>query len=198
VDETPSGRDAEPQVTISQVDAPASPSPPSPRSASGDSLESEATAWLEVVSGEKKQGSFAEWLKDGQVLCKVVNNIQPGMITKVHTQSVAFKQMENIAAFTSACRKLGVLEKDVFSTVDLYEAKNLKAVCLCIHNLGSAIRNSAPAFHGPYLGVVQNSNVKDAARVKQHVTQNSGLRKDVDAEVKAGAQLDKWGCLRVC
>ena len=34
-----------------------------------------------------------------------------------------FKQMENTTNFIRACRTLGVQEKDVFSTVDLYEAK---------------------------------------------------------------------------
>ena len=47
---------------------------------------------------------------------------------EVHDASGAFEQknialrMENCTAFIRACRKLGVLEKDLFSTVDLYAA----------------------------------------------------------------------------
>ena len=47
-----------------------------------------------------------------------------------------------------------MLEKDVFSTVDLYEAKNLVGVQQCIFNLGNASRH-VPTFAGPYLGVAQ-------------------------------------------
>ena len=35
-------------------------------------------------------------------------------------------QRENVTVFIKACRALGVREKDVFSTVDLYDAKDLR------------------------------------------------------------------------
>ena len=40
---------------------------------------------------------------------------------RINASKMPFKQMENVTAFIGACRKLGVLEKDLFSTVDLYE-----------------------------------------------------------------------------
>lgn len=127
-----------------------------------------------------------DWLKDGQVLCRTANKIQPGICPRINTQSMPFKQMENVTAFIQACRKLGVLEKDVFSTVDLYEGKNSKSVMICIASLGSVVRRTAPSFQGPYIGVAQNSAVKDAAREKTTVTQDSGFRRDITAEVRAG------------
>ena len=102
--------------------------------------------------------AFHEWLKDGTVLCSLANAIQPGIVEKVHPSSAPmFKQMENVTSFIRACRSLGVLEKDVFNTVDLYEAKNLASVQACLYNLGSASR-SVPDFYGPYLGVAQVLN----------------------------------------
>jgi hypothetical protein len=75
-----------------------------------------------------------------------------------------FKQMENVTNFIRACRSLGVLEKDVFNTVDLYEAKNLPSVQACLSNLGAASR-SAPSFYGPYLGIAQvGIQAKDTKR----------------------------------
>merc|ERR1711924_23482 len=65
-------------------------------------MEQEVTLWLEEVTGCEKKGkrSFAEWLRDGQVLCQAVNAVQPGTISKINTQATAFKQMENITLFT--------------------------------------------------------------------------------------------------
>jgi len=145
--------------------------------------------WLEQVSGERQPGEdLGDWLHSGQVLCKVANVLEPGICPRINTVDMPFKQMENITAFIQACRKLGVLEKDVFSTVDLYEKKNMKAFCQCIYSLASVVRSTAPAFKGPYLGVAQNSAVTDVARKKSAVTQDMGFRKDIDAEVKAGAR----------
>lgn len=150
------------------------------------SLEEEVTLWLERLSDEPRDGQpFGEWLKDGQILCKVANAVQPGIIKKINTQKMPFKKMENITNFIGVCRKLGVLEKDLFSTTDLYEEKNLKSVQNCIYNLASIIRTTAPDFKGPYLGVRQKAQVKDKLRKKQtHADLSIGLRKDVSDEVR--------------
>jgi len=113
-----------------------------------------------VTGSERGDRAFHEWLRDGRVLCALANAISPGAVRKVHDATGAFEQknialrMENCTAFIRACRKLGVLEKDLFSTVDLYEAKNIPSVQTCIFNLGAASRN-VPEFSGPYLGVAQ-------------------------------------------
>lgn len=167
------------------------PEPPAPEPEEeeeviyGRSLEEEVTKWLERLSDEPRDDQeFGEWLKDGQILCKVANNVQPGSIKKINTQNMPFKKMENITNFIGACRKLGVLEKDLFSTVDLYEEKNLKGVQNCIYNFASIIRDTAPEFKGPYLGVRQKAQVKDVGRDKQNVDLSVGLRKDVHHEVR--------------
>jgi len=153
----------------------------------GANLEEEVTRWVEAVSGESKgHATFGAWLKDGQVLCKVANTIQPGIIPAINTSRMPFKQMENVTAFIKACRTLGVLEKDVFSTVDLFEAKNLTSVQRCIFNLGSMVRRTAPDFPGPFLGVAQNAKVEDSKRQSQVVTQFTGLRQDIADELRTG------------
>merc|ERR1712217_207732 len=150
------------------------------------SIEEEVTNWIQAVSCERKQGSLQEWLKDGQVLCRTANKIQPNICPRINSQAMPFKQMENVTAFIGACRTLGVLEKDVFSTVDLYEGKNMKGVIQCIANLGAAVRKTAPCFRGPYIGVAQGASVNDTARAKTAVTQDGGFRKDIASEVKDG------------
>lgn len=162
-------------------------SAPSGGTVTGGNLEQEVTNWLEAVSGERKGGQpLQEWLKDGQVLCRTVNKIQPGICPRINAQNMPFKQMENVSAFLQACRTLGVLEKDCFSTPDLFENKNMKTVHNCVASLGSNVRKTAPCFRGPYIGVAQNASVDDKARAKQTVTQDSGFRKDIATEVKGG------------
>lgn len=155
----------------------------------GDSLEEEIVSWLEEVSGETRGDlEFGTWLKDGQVLCRAANKVQPGIIKKINAQKMPFKQMENVTAFIGACRTLGVLEKDVFSTVDLYEEKNLHVVMLSIFNLASVIRTTATDFNGPYLGHAHNAKVEDHMRDRTLVDLRGGFRQDIDKEVKSGVQ----------
>merc|ERR1712187_702330 len=149
---------------------------------SGGGFDREVVTWLECVSGEKLgDRPLGEWLRDGQVLCRVANVIQPGIVPRINTSTMPFKQMENVSAFIKACRSLGVLEKDVFSTIDLYEEKDLEVVKRCIYNLGSVVRKTVPSFNGPYLGVAQNSRVQDSKRQVDAATANQcgGLRTDI-------------------
>merc|ERR1712107_173917 len=91
-------------------------------------VEDDVTRWIERLTGDQRgTAALDEWLHDGRILCGLANVIQPGIIKRVNQQNLPFKKMENITAFIGACRTLGVLEKDVFSTVDLYESKNLKS-----------------------------------------------------------------------
>lgn len=85
--------------------------------------ERQVQQWIEAVTGTKFTQPFAQNLKDGQLLCQLINKIKPGTIRKIETSAMPFKQMENISNFLRACRSLGVAEHDVFETVDLYEAK---------------------------------------------------------------------------
>ena len=104
-------------------------------------LEQEAVQWIEKVLGEKvfagAKGADAvqEKLKDGVILCNLVNKIKPGSVKKINTSTMAFKMMENIGNFLSACEALGVPASDSFQTVDLYEKQNMAQVITAIHSL---------------------------------------------------------------
>ena len=85
--------------------------------------ERQVQQWIEAVTGTKFTQPFAQNLKDGQLLCQLINKVKPGTIRKIETSAMPFKQMENVSNFLRACRSLGVAEHDVFETVDLYETK---------------------------------------------------------------------------
>jgi hypothetical protein len=75
--------------------------------------------------------SFLRWLKDGTVLVKAMNALgkrSGARKIKANKSSMPFKQMENISAFLSGCRALGMREQEVFCTPDLFEEKNLMLV----------------------------------------------------------------------
>ena len=62
---------------------------------------------------------------------RLLNKLQPGIIPEgsFKESNIAYKQMENISAYTKGCLVLGLSPSDVFHTVDLFEAKNLNLVC---------------------------------------------------------------------
>lgn len=125
----------------------------SPTLQTGPTPEEEAQEWIEGVLNEKFLASFGDSLKDGVLLCNLMNKIRPGLIPRIQTSPMPFKQMENITAFLRACRSVGVAEFDLFETVDLFELKKVELVVNCIHALGRAVQKNVPEFDGPSLGV---------------------------------------------
>ena len=82
-------------------------------------------------------GGFGTWLKSGEVLCTLVNAIQPGCVPKYNQNTkMPFKQMENISLFLRAVRTLGVREHECFDTSDLFDEKDLAQVLSTLAALG--------------------------------------------------------------
>lgn len=68
------------------------------------------------------------------MLCRLANKVYgKGTIKRVSKSKMPFNQMGNISAFLTAIRKNGVPEHSCFSTVDLYEAKNMGAVLITLN-----------------------------------------------------------------
>ncbi|OQV15821.1 putative Myophilin [Hypsibius exemplaris] len=102
----------------------------------------EVSQWINSVLGENlviasgKAEDFFESLKDGVVLCRLANELQPGSIKKIETSKMAFKCMENINNFCRAANQMGVPTTELFQSVDLWERQNLNAVVICLESLG--------------------------------------------------------------
>ena len=123
-------------------------------------LEADVCNWIGQIIGRYRSPNetAAAWMKSGDVVCELMNGIRPGTIKKYNVKTTSkFKQMENITLFLRACREVGMLEKDLFSTVDLYEAKDMNAVILSLFNLGGTIQSTIPYFKGPKLGIKQST-----------------------------------------
>ncbi|KAH7642435.1 muscular protein 20-like protein [Dermatophagoides farinae] len=79
--------------------------------------------------------SYEETLKDGVVLCKLMNKIKPGAIDKFAS---------------GAAQDYGVPHDQLFRTVDLFEKKNIPEVTAGIINLARVACNK-PDYKGTQL-----------------------------------------------
>jgi len=108
-------------------------------------------AWIEEVLEIEWEGDFLEFLKDGQILCKLINTIKPKSARKVTKMKAPFKCRENICKYLEGCKKIGMKETDCFVATDLYDGHNKIAVIDQITCLG-ALSRDVDGFDGPYLG----------------------------------------------
>jgi len=124
----------------------------------------ECMIWIEAVTGVKMGVEmkdpldFANHLKDGSTLCKLINEIVPGAVKKINTMNAPFKQRENIEMYLKACASYGLKEQDLFQVNDLYENKNLYMVVDNIYSLGGMTQKKS--WSGPVLGVKQSTENK--------------------------------------
>nr|CAB3262999.1 uncharacterized protein LOC100186381 [Phallusia mammillata] len=135
-----------------------------------DEDEMEIVSWIQSIVSESPSGTgkeaFWEWLKDGQVLCKLMNTIQSGSckVNPPGSSSIPAmkknKEMENIGNFLKAAESYGVDKMNLFQTVDLYEGGNLSQVQVALYKLSSIA--TANGYEGPTIGVkVADKNVRD-------------------------------------
>ncbi|KNG52842.1 hypothetical protein DDE82_001545 [Stemphylium lycopersici] len=94
----------------------------------------EVRIWIENTLGEQlPAGDLLDALKDGTVLCRLVNMAIPSPV-KFKKSSMPFIQMENISHFLRACEQppLSMPAHDRFLTVDLFESKDPAQVLQCL------------------------------------------------------------------
>lgn len=96
--------------------------------------------WIFNVLGEKvPAGNYEDILKDGVVLCKLINKLAPGSVKKIQERGTNFQLMENIQRFQAGLKKYGVPEEEIFQTADLFERRNIAQVTLCLYSLGRLV-----------------------------------------------------------
>lgn len=109
--------------------------------------------WIEELTGEKlestsgDQDTFYAQLKDGVVLCKLINSIQPDSIPekKIKSSKLPFVCMELIQLFNNKAVELGVAKHETFQSISLYEKQDLYSVLICL----SSLARKAPKFGMP-------------------------------------------------
>ncbi|MCL4151548.1 UNVERIFIED_CONTAM: hypothetical protein GTU68_048657 [Idotea baltica] len=97
--------------------------------------------WISAVLGEKlPPGNPDDILKDGVILCNLMNKLAPGSVKKIQTSGGSFKLMENIQRFQAGVKAYGVPMEEVFQTADLFEKRNIPQVFLSLYALGRQVR----------------------------------------------------------
>eukprot|EP00088_Acartia_fossae_P013493 TRINITY_DN17091_c0_g1_i1.p2 TRINITY_DN17091_c0_g1~~TRINITY_DN17091_c0_g1_i1.p2 ORF type:complete len:171 (+),score=61.18 TRINITY_DN17091_c0_g1_i1:38-550(+) len=114
--------------------------------------EKEILEWVfAVLDDAVPEGDFADILKNGVILCKLMNKIAPNSIPKFKEKGPAFLLMENVQSFVTAAKKYGVPDEEVFQTPDLFEARNIPQVVVCLFALGRTTQKH-PEYEGPAIG----------------------------------------------
>lgn len=116
-----------------------------------DQQQKEIIGWIETVLGEVfEDKSFVSILKDGVVLCKLLNKTAQLDLNFKETKQI-FMQRENIATFLGGLKKLGLNEYELFQTNDLFEERNIKQVIICMYALSRQLQKDKK-FEGPFIG----------------------------------------------
>lgn len=71
---------------------------------------------------------FKNQVSNAFVWFRLINKMVPGHVKKINTKGGNFALMENLAAIQKGMRIYGVPEDELFQPVDLFEARNVKAV----------------------------------------------------------------------
>lgn len=124
--------------------------------------------WIKMATGEqfpmeetneryKVMENFYKTLKDGRLLCSLVNAFLPDEMkldfrsrTFQPTKNMAFetaRERERIELFIQKIQDFGVKEADTFATDCLYERTNLPKVIACVRAFGIEVE-SHPSYTG--------------------------------------------------
>ncbi|XP_053466821.1 calponin-1 [Ictalurus furcatus] len=86
--------------------------------------EEELRLWIHELTGRKVPDNFMEGLKDGVILCELINALHPGSVRKINNSTQNWHQLENIGNFVRAIQDYGLRPHDVFEANDLFENTN--------------------------------------------------------------------------
>ncbi|KAM8844379.1 calponin-1 isoform 2-T2 [Spinachia spinachia] len=114
--------------------------------------EEELRLWIQEVTGKRVGEGFMESLKDGVLLCELINVLRPGSVRKISSSTQNWHQLENIGNFVRAITEFGLRPDDIFEANDLFENVNHTQVQSTLIALAGMAKSKG--FHSKYdLGV---------------------------------------------
>lgn len=171
-------------------------------------LEAEAMEWIATLVNEEgvvapkplgnDGAALHGWLKDGILLVKLLNAIQPGAIAScdvcckpVHP----LEERQNIQAFLNGLQAIQLPSQDTFLLGDLHGAKCMPAVLQCIYALGRQAQ-VIPGFTGPKLGVTYSVSLSEQTARKERKVEEQRIareaeRRESDRQLNRRLELEK-------
>jgi len=116
--------------------------------------ESQILIWIYNMIDEAARVDFEFFLKDGCILCKLMNRIVPGCIPEEEiTWEGPRSKQKNIANFLREAESYGVPKARLFFPQDLLQLRNLPRVTRCIYALAKVVQeDTAMDADTPSLG----------------------------------------------
>jgi hypothetical protein len=92
-----------------------------------------------IRSLPKSAAEITTSLSDGVILCTLINQLHPGTIPRIRTNTGAYRYraMDNINSFLQSCESLGLPRSTLFEPDDLFSNKNFVKIVYCLHDLYS-------------------------------------------------------------
>ncbi len=119
------------------------------------SEEKDAAEWVQRVLEEPLRAftcnTLSRNLRDGTLVCRLLNKVRPGTVKTIHNSPMGTSQMLNIEAFRSGCLDLGIPEQYICEATSISEMKSTTRVVNTIFALAAAIPFAVPDYRGPML-----------------------------------------------
>lgn len=113
--------------------------------------ESQIMLWIWNVLGEISSTDYDQFLRDGVILCRLINALKPGTIKEDLENATMRQKQRNIELFLNACKSFGVDKNLLFKSEDLLYLRNIPRVTRCIFALGKKCQLDGE-YEGPDLG----------------------------------------------
>lgn len=137
----------------------------------------EVRKWIEAILGESlPSGDLLDVLKDGVLLCRLVNLVIPSPGVKYKQSPMPFIQMENISHFLKVCEMppLEMPAHDRFLTVDLFESKDPAQVMQCLSAFSRKAQALKPSVFTTTIGSKKASGALSPTATGSGPTSRSG------------------------
>ncbi len=119
------------------------------------SEEKGAAEWVQRVLEEPLRAfpsnTLSRNLKDGTLVCRLLNKVKPGTVKTIHNSPMGTYQMLNIEAFRLGCLNLGIPESYICDASIISEMKSASQIVHTILAIAAAIPFVVPDYKGPML-----------------------------------------------
>ncbi len=119
------------------------------------SEEKDAAEWVQRVLEEPLKAftsnTLSRNLKDGTLVCRLLNKVRPGTVKTIHNSHMGIYQMLNIEAFRLGCLDLGIPGPYICEATTISEMKSTVKVVYTIFAVAAAIPYAVPDYRGPML-----------------------------------------------